>query len=135
MGGSVLFFYQNIKIGCYEKMNNDPYYTQIDHLFNKIFKLCADVKKEQDKSSKLIALDPSFSKESLDLTLNPLFVKNLLEKTRKEEIRSCLEQDSCCGEYWKELHSKSNTILSLQNLQKLHFCLENVPSNIQNIIL
>jgi hypothetical protein len=104
------------------KIENNADQAKINRLFNKIFSLFTEV--DQQKSSKLIALDPSFSEEHLKLTLNPLFTKTLLERTKKESICSHLEQNPCCGDYWKELHVKSNSKLSLQDLQKLYFCLE-----------
>ena len=122
-----------IKTGHYEESNVDQ--SEINHLFQKIFSLCAEVKKDQDKSLKLITLDPLFSEENLNQSLNPLFTKTLLEKTEEEEIRSSLEQDPCCGEYWKELHAKSNKTLSLQDLQKLHFCLEASDQRLQELLI
>lgn len=132
---SVSLPHKMIKTGHYEESNVDQ--SEIDHLFQKIFDFCTEVEKDQDKSSKLITLDSLFSEENLNQTLNSLFTKTLLEKTKKEGIRSSLEQDPCCGEYWKELHAKSHETLSLKDLQKLHFCLEasSLDQRIQELLI
>ncbi|MGB7128993.1 MAG: hypothetical protein WBD50_07915 [Candidatus Rhabdochlamydia sp.] len=121
---------------------SNVYKAEIDHLFNKIFNLCAEIKKNQNKSSKLIALDPLFSEENLNQTLNPSFTKTLLEETKKEGICSSLEQDPCYGEYWKDLHRKNkedNTEFSLQDLKKIRLCLESfsypIPKTVEEMLV
>ena len=64
------------------KIENNADQAEIDRLFNKIFSLFTEL--DQQKSSKLIALNPSFSEENLKLTLNPLFTKTLLERSNMQ---------------------------------------------------
>jgi hypothetical protein len=99
-------------MGVYKE--NEIYKRKVGRLFDKMVNCC----------TKQILLNSFLSKENLNKILTPLFIETLFKETKKDEIRNNLEQNPCCGEYWKDLHNQPNTEFSLKTLQKLYLCLE-----------